>query len=121
MIEQVVYQNKKLLEQLTPSGASIQGTVVGVDTTDHFNIICMKDLIVMPICRVIYYKESKQLYLIAVCPKCGMVAQRKIYLDQTEPKHLWAIVDCGVVFLHNKERVRCYVNKVTEEKFRVEE
>ncbi len=119
MKEKIIYQNKKLREYGNPSGAATQGMAIGTDSTDHFNLICAECLRVMPVASITYYEETKQLYLFGVCTNCGMKSQRKIYLEQTEPKYLEAIVDKSVVILHNKERVRLS-NPQSKEEFRVE-
>lgn len=116
MKDQIVYQNKKLHGSVENYGF---GAAIGTDDTDHFNFICSRCLIVMPVTLIKYYDTQKQLYILSVCEKCGLAARRKIDIEQRDPIALEAIVDKSIVVLHRGLRARIKMDPNTEEKFEV--
>ncbi len=116
MKDKIVYQNKKLNGSVGDYGL---GAAIGTDDTDHFNFICSRCLVVMPISLIKYYNASKQLYIHSVCEKCGLAAQRKINIEQTDPIALEAIVNKNVVLLHRGLRKRFKIDPESKEEFEV--
>jgi len=105
----IIYTDKELLKQ-AKAGVGVTDTTIGIDTTDHFSIICSACMKVMPVMKVIL-TEGNVLHIIAFCTTCEKQAQRKIWFKNTDPICITAPLPGKLVFLHRNERIDMNIEK----------
>ena len=105
----IIYTDKELLKQ-AKAGVGVTDTTIGIDTTDHFSIICSTCMKVMPVMKVIL-TEGNVLHIIAFCTTCEKQAQRKIWFKNTDPICITAPLPGKLVFLHRNERIDMNIEK----------